>query len=195
MHSGPPTNNMKYSTVEDVLVSFPHPILPSVGRAGLSNDPRHQKVSPSKLASNRHSPGRRHFRPLGHHRFRCSLLQHLSSNRQCTNILGITKRPRASNIRNGWNSGPTQRSSPPLGRKCADLQDMHLRPASFEEANSWSLRTYVLGDLERQHGGLRQHLSERYVGPSLLDLWQHHKSRLGYQLRAHAPSMGSPATS
>jgi hypothetical protein len=72
---------------------------------------------------------------------------------------------------------------------------MHLRPASFEEANHWSLVTYVLGDLERQHGGLRKHLSESYVGPSLRDLWQHHISRLGDQLRAHAPSMGSPATS
>jgi hypothetical protein len=29
-HSGPPNNNIKYSTVEDVLVSLPHPILPSV---------------------------------------------------------------------------------------------------------------------------------------------------------------------
>jgi hypothetical protein len=29
-HSGPPNSNMKYSTVEDVLASFPHPILPSV---------------------------------------------------------------------------------------------------------------------------------------------------------------------
>jgi hypothetical protein len=29
-HSGPPNNNMKFSTVEDVLASFPHPILPSV---------------------------------------------------------------------------------------------------------------------------------------------------------------------
>jgi hypothetical protein len=28
--SGPPNNNMKYSTVKDVLASFPHPILPSV---------------------------------------------------------------------------------------------------------------------------------------------------------------------
>jgi hypothetical protein len=75
-------------------------------------------------------------------------------------------------------------SSPHLGRRCADLQDMHLRPASFEEAN-----------LEQQHGGLRQHLSERYIGPSLLDLWQHRISRLGDQLRAHAPSMGSQAAS
>jgi hypothetical protein len=29
-HSGPPNINMKYSTVEDVLASFPHPILPTV---------------------------------------------------------------------------------------------------------------------------------------------------------------------
>jgi hypothetical protein len=29
-HSGPPNNNMKYSTVQDVLASFPHPILPTV---------------------------------------------------------------------------------------------------------------------------------------------------------------------
>jgi hypothetical protein len=131
----------------------------SRGRAGLSNDPRHQKVSPSKLSSNRHAPGRRHSWPLGSHRFRCSLLQHFSSNSRGTDILGITKRPRAGTINNGWNDGPTQRSSPRLGRRCADLPDMHIRPASFEEANHWSLRTYVLGDLERQHGGLSQHFS------------------------------------
>jgi hypothetical protein len=29
-NSGPPNNNMKYYTVDDVLASFPHPILPSV---------------------------------------------------------------------------------------------------------------------------------------------------------------------
>jgi hypothetical protein len=30
MHSGPPSIKMKYSTVEDVLAGFPHPILPTV---------------------------------------------------------------------------------------------------------------------------------------------------------------------
>jgi hypothetical protein len=30
MHSGPPNIKMKYSTVEDVLGSLPHPILPTV---------------------------------------------------------------------------------------------------------------------------------------------------------------------
>jgi hypothetical protein len=29
MHSGPPNTNMKYSTFEEVLASFPHPILPA----------------------------------------------------------------------------------------------------------------------------------------------------------------------
>jgi hypothetical protein len=29
-HSGPPNIKMKYSTVEDVLASFPHPIIPTV---------------------------------------------------------------------------------------------------------------------------------------------------------------------
>jgi hypothetical protein len=29
-HSGPPNNNMKYSTIDDVLASFPYPILPTV---------------------------------------------------------------------------------------------------------------------------------------------------------------------
>jgi hypothetical protein len=30
MHSGPPNIKMKYSTVEDVIASFPRPILPTV---------------------------------------------------------------------------------------------------------------------------------------------------------------------
>jgi hypothetical protein len=29
-HSGPPNSKMKYSTVEDVMESFPHPVLPTV---------------------------------------------------------------------------------------------------------------------------------------------------------------------
>jgi hypothetical protein len=29
-HSGPPQKNMKYATVEDIIDSFPHPILPTV---------------------------------------------------------------------------------------------------------------------------------------------------------------------
>jgi hypothetical protein len=54
-----------------------------------------------------------------------------------------------------------------LGRVCSNLPDMHLRPASIEEANHQCLRANVLGDLERQHDGLCQHLSKRHVGPPL----------------------------
>jgi hypothetical protein len=120
----------------------------SRGRAGLSNHPRHQKVSPSKLLSHQYSLGRRHFRPLGAHHFRCCLLQHCSSNSRGTNSVGNTKRPRAGASRNGWNGGPTQRRSPRLGRGCANLPDLHLRPASIEEANHRRLRSNVLGNLE-----------------------------------------------
>jgi hypothetical protein len=48
---------------------------------------------------------------------------------------------------------------------------MYLRPASIEEANHWSLRTYVLRDLERQHGGLGQHLSNIYMLDHLFETY------------------------
>jgi hypothetical protein len=67
----------------------------SRGRAGLSNHPPNQKVSPSKLSSHRHPLGRRHLRTLGPHHSRCFLRHDCSSNRRGTNILGNTKRPRA----------------------------------------------------------------------------------------------------
>jgi hypothetical protein len=104
----------------------------SRGRAGLSKHPRHQKVSPSKLSGHLHSLGRRHIRPPGPHHFRCCLLQHCSSNSRGTSSVGNTKRSRAGTSNNGWNSGPTQRRSPHLGRGCSDLPDLHLRPASMD---------------------------------------------------------------
>jgi hypothetical protein len=120
----------------------------SRGRAGLSNHPRHQKVSPSKLASHRHPLGRRHVGTLGPHHFRCFLRHDCSSNSLGTNTLGNTKRPRAGTSSNGWNSGPNQRRSPPLGRGCSELPHTHLRPESIEEANHQRLRSNVLGHLE-----------------------------------------------
>jgi hypothetical protein len=63
-------------------------------------------------------------------------------------VLGKTKRPRAGTSNNGWNSGPNQRRSPHLGRGCSDVMNMHLRPASIEEANHQRLRANVLGHLE-----------------------------------------------
>jgi hypothetical protein len=152
-HSGPPNNNMKYSTVEYVLASFPHPILPSA-----EGEPDYQTIHATRKLLQANS------RSIDTH-LGGGTLGHLGL--IGTDIVGITKRPRAGTSNNGWNSGPTQRSSPRLGRICADLSYMHLRPASFEETNHWSLRAHVLGDLEQQHGGLRQHLSKRHVGPPL----------------------------
>jgi hypothetical protein len=120
----------------------------SRGRAVLSNHPRNQKVSPSKLMSHRHPLGRRHPRTLGPHHFGCFLLHYCSSNSRETNIVVNTKRPRADTSDNGWNSGPNQRRSPRLGRGCSNLPNIHLPPASIEEANHKRLRANVLGHLE-----------------------------------------------
>jgi hypothetical protein len=90
----------------------------SRAQAELSNHPRNQEVSPSKLASHQHPLGRRHLRTLGPHHFGCFLLHYCSSNSRGTNSVGDTKRTRAGTSNNGWNSGPHQRRSPPVGIGC-----------------------------------------------------------------------------
>jgi hypothetical protein len=164
---------MKYSTVEDVLASFPHPILPPV-----EGVPDYQTIhanikflQANSRAIDTHLGGG----TLGH-------LGLIVSDAAYSNI-----DPPTAEAPPFWVSPNAPGQAPSVtdgtaAKLSADLQDMHLRPARFEEANHRSLRTYVLGDLERQYGGLCQHLSERYVGPSLRDLWQHHSSRLGDQL-------------
>jgi hypothetical protein len=150
----------------------------SRGRAGLSNDPRHQKVSPSKRSSNRQSPGRRHFRPLGPHRFRCSLLQHCFSNSRGTAILGIIKRPRAGTSRNGLNSGPTQRSSPRLGRDvqtyrtCTSIQQALKKKiiGAFEPMYFEILNDNMVGYANISARDILDHLFETYGNITSVDL-------------------------
>jgi hypothetical protein len=140
---------MKYYTVKDVLESFPHSILPKV-----QGEPYYQTIHATRKFLQANS------RAIDTHLGGCTLV-HLGlivsdaaysniapSTVEAPTFLGNTKRPRAGTINNGWNSGPTQRSSTRLERRCTDLPDMHLRPASFEEANHWSLRAHALGDLE-----------------------------------------------
>jgi hypothetical protein len=159
---------MKYSTVEDVLVSFPHPILPKV-----EGEPDYQTIHATRKflqANSRAIDTHLGGGTLGH-------LGLIISDDAYSNIAPPTageptvwetpNAPRAGASNNGWNSGPTQRRSPRLGRRCANLPDLHLRPESIEEANHWRLRAHVLGDLEWQHGGLHQHLSKRHFGPPL----------------------------
>jgi hypothetical protein len=107
----------------------------SSGRAGLPNNPRHQKVSPSKLAGNRQALGRRHIGTLGPHHLGCFLCHDCPNNGRWTNTLENPTGPRAGTIHDGWNSGSNQCRSPYLGGGCSDLPDMHLRPIGFEEAN------------------------------------------------------------
>jgi hypothetical protein len=115
---------------------LPSPSTPnSSGRAGLPNDPRHQKVSSSKLMGNRHTLGRRYLGTLGPHHPRCFLRHDCSNNGRRPTTLDNTTGPRAGTIQHRWNSCSNQRRSPHLGGGCSDLPDMHLRATGVEKAN------------------------------------------------------------
>jgi hypothetical protein len=115
----------------------------SSGRAGLPNNPRHQKVASSKLAGNRHTLGRRHIGTLGPHHLGCFLRHDCPNNRRRTNTLDNPISHREGTSQYGWNSGSNQRRSPHLGRGCSDLPDMHLRATGIEKANHQCVRTNV----------------------------------------------------
>jgi hypothetical protein len=107
----------------------------SSGRSGLPNNPRHQKVSSSKLAGNRHSLGRRRIGTPWTHHLRCFLCHDCPNDDLRANTLDNPTGPRAGTIQHGWNSGLNQRRSPHLGRGCSNLPDVHLRATGVEEAN------------------------------------------------------------
>jgi hypothetical protein len=140
---------MKYSTVEEVLASFPHPILPTV-----QGEPDYQTIHANRKflqANSRAIDTHLGGGTLGHLGLIISDASYamiaLTTNEEP--ILWVTTNtPRAGTSNNGWNSGPNQRRSPDLGRGCSDLRDMHLHPASIEEANHQRLRANVLGHLE-----------------------------------------------
>jgi hypothetical protein len=140
---------MKYSNIEDVMASLPHPILPTV-----EGEPDYQTIHATRKflqANSRAIDTHLGGGTLGH-------LGLIISDAYYSNIAPPTAEaptfwetpnaPREGTSNNGWSSGPNQLRSPRLGRRCADLQDMHLRPASIEEANHQRLRANVLGDLE-----------------------------------------------
>jgi hypothetical protein len=74
----------------------------SSGRAGLPNNPRHQKVSSSKLAGNRHPLRRRHIGTLGPHHIGCFLRHDCPNNGRQTNNLGKTTSPRGAPATMYW---------------------------------------------------------------------------------------------
>jgi hypothetical protein len=65
------------------------------GRSGLPNNPRHQKVSSSKLSGNRHPLGWRYFRTPRTHHFRRILCYDRPNNRYRPNALEKPTSPRA----------------------------------------------------------------------------------------------------
>jgi hypothetical protein len=140
---------MKYSTVDDVMASFPHPILPTV-----EGDLYYKTIHATRKflradsqAIDTHLGGG----TLGH-------LGLIISDASYSIIAPPTageptlwetpNAPRAGTSNNGWNSGPNQRRSPSLGRGCSNLPNIHLRPASIEEANHQRLLANVPGHLE-----------------------------------------------
>jgi hypothetical protein len=140
---------MKYSTVEDVMARFPHPILPTV-----EGEPDYQTIHTTRKflqANSRAIDTHLGGGTLGH-------LGLIISDASYAMIAPPTAEeptfwetpnaPRASTSNNGWNSGPNQRRSPRLGRGCSNLPDTYLRPASIEEANHQRLRANVPGHLE-----------------------------------------------
>jgi hypothetical protein len=150
----------------------------SRGRAGLPKNPRHQKVSPSKLSSHRHSPGGRHFSPLGPHRFRCSLLQHFSSNSRGTNILVNTKRPRAGTSNNGWNIGPISAArhvweeDVQTYRTCTSVQQALKKQiiGVFESMYLEILNDNMMGNANISARDMLDHLFETYGNITAVDL-------------------------
>jgi hypothetical protein len=139
---------MKYSTVEDVLASFPHPILPTV-----EGEPDYQTIhairkflQANSRAINTHLGGG----TLGH-------LGLIISDAAYSNIASPTaeaptfwETPDAPGRVPATTDGTAAQLSAAkrLGRGCSNLLDLHLRPASIEEANHQRLRANIIRDLE-----------------------------------------------
>jgi hypothetical protein len=141
---------MKYSTVEEVMASFPHPILPTV-----EGEPDYQTIHATRKflqansrAINTHLGGG----TLGHLGLIISDVAYSNIAPPTVEAPNFWETPNApgwaGTSNNGWNSGPNQRRSPSLGGGCSNLPDMYLRPASIEETNHQRLRANVIRNIE-----------------------------------------------
>jgi hypothetical protein len=128
---------MKYSTVDDVMASFPHPVLPTG-----QGEPYYQTIQATRRllkANSRAIDTHLGGGTLGH-------LGLIISDASYAMIAPATadeptrwitpQAPRVGTSSNGWNSSPNQPRSPQLGGGCSDLPDMHLRPSGTEEADN-----------------------------------------------------------
>jgi hypothetical protein len=125
---------MKYSTVEDVMASFPHPVLVQGEQDYQTIHATRKFLQADSRAIDTHLGGG----TLGHLGLIISDASYamIAPAPDDEPTLWITPQaPRVGTSNNRWNSGPNQCGSPHLGRGCSDLLDMYLRPEGIEESN------------------------------------------------------------
>jgi hypothetical protein len=140
---------MKYSTVKDVMASFPHPILPTV-----EGEPDYQTIhatvkflQANSRAIDTHLGGGT-FGRLG------LIISDASYSIIAPPTAGeptLWETPNAPGRAPTTTDGTAAQISAAhhvLGRGCSNLPNIHLRPASIEVANHQRLRANVLGHLE-----------------------------------------------
>jgi hypothetical protein len=165
-HSGPPNNNMKYSTVEDVLDSFPHPILPTV-----EGDPDHQTIHATRKFLQANSR---------------AIDTHLDGGTLCHLGLIISDAayskiaPTTAGEPILWETlnAPGRASAATDGTTAQLSAARHVREEDVQTYRTYTsvqqaLKKQIISVFEPmcleilQHGGIRQHLSKRHAGPPL----------------------------
>jgi hypothetical protein len=145
---------------------------------GLPNNPLHQKVSPSKLESNRHSLGRWHIGTLGPHHLGCFLRPDFPNNERRTNTLGNTTSP-------GWAPGATDGTAAQISaarhvweedvqtyRTCTSVQQALKKQiiSVFEPIYLDILNENMVGYVNISPRDMLDHLFETYMNITAVDL-------------------------
>jgi hypothetical protein len=134
---------MNYATVEDVLASFPHPVIPTV-----QGEPDYKTIHATRKFLQANSRAINTHLGLGPHYLGCFLRHDFPNNGRWPNTLDNITAPRVGTSQYGWNIGSNQRRLPHVGGGWSDLPDMHLHATDIEEANHQCVPTNVFGHLE-----------------------------------------------
>jgi hypothetical protein len=187
---------MKYSTVEDVIASCPHPVLPTVqGESDYQTIHATRKfLQANSRAIDTHLDG--------------GTLGHLGLIVLDTAYAMIA--PTTAADPTLWTRPQAPRRDPANTDRTADKISAarHIWEAdvqtygtctSMQQALKKQIISVFLADifghLERQHGGLHQYLIKIHVGSPVRDLRQHHCGRPGDHFRTHASGLGSSTAS
>jgi hypothetical protein len=127
---------MKYATVEKVMTSFPHPVLPKV-----QGEPDYQTIhaTPKFLQANSRAIdtylGGGTLGHLGLIISDASYAMIAPTTESGPTLWTTPQPPWEGTSQHGWNSGSNQRCLPHLVGGCSDLPDIRLRATGVEEAN------------------------------------------------------------